>query len=568
MYAHTCNMHVYVFAYFDIHSRFAWRALSQSKSGLTFWNPSNQRYIHKCLEHYRHIIHIYVCNADLLDFRMSVVNIPDSHVCIYVYIWIKIDICVHVYMYVCIYIYVYATYFLTVDILRGIPVVVTATHCNIYWYYCNTLQHTAMRCNIHANVYWVVDITRGILVTCPDTISLQHTATHCNVLQHICKCILGCRYHGRYSSDVSTQYHCNALQHTAARCKRSTLQHTCKCILAADITGGVPVTHIDTMSLQQTAAHAGHSRRLCMQCWFLGFQNVCRLEYTHTGCYHHNMQISRRQWNIAFWKSRDSYSLKITKNVIDVYIHRYVHLRVHIQGAELTPRYSLQHTATDNISATHCNALQHTATHWCTCICRVQTLRRGMYCNILQRRIWLQHTATHCNTLQHRDTRVYIGYGSCAAAFSATQKHSHCNTLQHTATHICTCIHRLQILRCAIPCNKAVPFPATKLCHSLQQYIMSLQHIATHICTCIIGCESDARHSLQYSATHNFTSTHCNTYMHTFIFAADQMCRIPCKTLQHIILLQLTATRCYTHAHIYNKVWIWHAAFPATNCNT
>jgi len=44
--------------------------------------------------------------------------------------------------------------------------------------------------------------------------------------------------------------------------------------------------------------------------------------------------------------------------------------------------------------ATHCNTLQHTATH-CESV--------------------LQHTATHCNTLQHTAT--------------------HCNTLQHTATH-------------------------------------------------------------------------------------------------------------------------------------
>ena len=53
---------------------------------------------------------------------------------------------------------------------------------------------------------------------------------------------------------------------------------------------------------------------------------------------------------------------------------------------------------------THCNTLQHIATHcnaaWST------------PCSTLQH---TQHTATHCNTLQNTAT--------------------HCNTLQHTATH-------------------------------------------------------------------------------------------------------------------------------------
>jgi len=59
------------------------------------------------------------------------------------------------------------------------------------------------------------------------------------------------------------------------------------------------------------------------------------------------------------------------------------------------------------ISATHCNTLQHTATHneYMTGSFWIQV----SLCNTLQ------HTATHRNTLQHTAT--------------------HCNTLQHTATH-------------------------------------------------------------------------------------------------------------------------------------
>ena len=69
------------------------------------------------------------------------------------------------------------------------------------------------------------------------------------------------------------------------------------------------------------------------------------------------------------------------------------------------------------VTATHCNTLQHTATH-CTTHCST-----------------LQHTETHCNTLQH----------------TAQHTAAHCNTLQHTATHCdtlqhtvprCTSLHR------------------------------------------------------------------------------------------------------------------------------
>jgi len=75
---------------------------------------------------------------------------------------------------------------------------------------------------------------------------------------------------------------------------------------------------------------------------------------------------------------------------------------------------TLQHTAThcntllavivlrcDRLDIlTHCNTLQHTATHSCS------------------------HTATHCNTLRHTATH------SCNALML-----THCNTLQHTATN-------------------------------------------------------------------------------------------------------------------------------------
>ena len=60
-------------------------------------------------------------------------------------------------------------------------------------------------------------------------------------------------------------------------------------------------------------------------------------------------------------------------------------------------------------SATHYNALHHTATHCITHIATHCIPNIATHCNTQQ------HTATHCYTLQHTAT--------------------HCNTLQHTATH-------------------------------------------------------------------------------------------------------------------------------------
>ena len=96
---------------------------------------------------------------------------------------------------------------------------------------------------------------------------------------------------------------------------------------------------------------------------------------------------------------------------------------------------TLQHTAiyfkTLQLSATLCNTLQHAATHYSTLLLTTtyfKTVHHSVmlcntrqhtatHCNTLQT---LHHTATHCNTLQHTAT--------------------HCNTLQHTATH-CNSLH-------------------------------------------------------------------------------------------------------------------------------
>jgi len=102
-----------------------------------------------------------------------------------------------------------------------------------------------------------------------------------------------------------------------------------------------------------------------------------------------------------------------------------------------------QHTAIKH-TATHCNTLQHTATH---------TLRLGgettreytaIYCNVLQHCNKVLYTATHCNTLQHTatfcNTRPETGRQRIAhALFQHLKKHcktlQQCNILKQTAIH-------------------------------------------------------------------------------------------------------------------------------------
>jgi len=95
------------------------------------------------------------------------------------------------------------------------------------------------------------------------------------------------------------------------------------------------------------------------------------------------------------------------------------------------------------ITATHCNTLQHTGTHG-------NTRHTATHGNTRQ------HTATHCNTRQHTTT--------------------HCNTQQHTATHGNTLQHT------ATPCNMLLHFRRLTLV-SLQHntsHCNTLQHTATH----------------------------------------------------------------------------------------
>jgi len=98
--------------------------------------------------------------------------------------------------------------------------------------------------------------------------------------------------------------------------------------------------------------------------------------------------------------------------------------------------------------ATHCNTLQHTATHHsCVCILSSRT-HVATQCNTLQL------TATHCNTLQHTETqhfcvwccrrrRLWLWCAPCRHEHMLQHTATHYNSLQLTATHCNTLQHSI-----------------------------------------------------------------------------------------------------------------------------
>jgi len=111
------------------------------------------------------------------------------HIHIHIYIYKSAYTYIYVYINKYIYIYIYIQHpWATQRVVKPLPFVAVnrrprlQTGRNILFIHCNTLQHTATRCN-----------TLQCIVRCN---TLQHTAMHHNTLQH-------------------TATHCNTLQHTA-----------------------------------------------------------------------------------------------------------------------------------------------------------------------------------------------------------------------------------------------------------------------------------------------------------------------------------------------------------------
>ena len=149
-------------------------------------------------------------------------------------------------------------------------------------------------------------------------------------------------------------------------------------------------------------------------------------------------------------------------------------------------------------TATHCNTLQHTATHY--------NRYTSTYLYVLDAYAHtLQHTATHCNTLQQIHKHILICVGCIRVVCT-----------RHTQTQACVCcIHVL--------------YTCVTHIKRLHTHCNTLQHTATQACVCCI-------HVLYTCVTHiKRLHTHCNTLQHT---AAH------CNTLQH------TATNCNTLQHI------------------
>ena len=82
---------------------------------------------------------------------------------------------------------------------------------------------------------------------------------------------------------------------------------------------------------------------------------------------------------------------------------------------------------------THCNKLQHTATH-CISIRQDREATVSRCITFVSQCNTLQHTATHCNTLQHTTAHCNTLQHTATRCSTLQRTATHCNTLQHTAT--------------------------------------------------------------------------------------------------------------------------------------
>jgi len=174
----------------------------------------------------------------------------------------------------------------------------------------------------------------------------------------------------------------------------------------------------------------------------------------------------------------------------------------------------------------HCNALQHTATHF-------NTLQHtAMHCSTLH------HTATHCSTLQHTGT--------------------HCNTLQHTATHCNTlrqCFAQQQHLRAR---------HTATLCNTLQHTCNTLQHSAL-LCNTLYHTTTHCN-TLQPTATHYNTLLNILQNTQTALGAAaaskgltwNQM--LPWLTVAQRKFFFSIFTCDMTHEYVTSLNRVWHAS--------
>ena len=157
-----------------------------------------------------------------------------------------------------------------------------------------------------------------------------------------------------------------------------------------------------------------------------------------------------------------------------VYINRLTNI---VSGDRHRAPWKHQCDMRSNVTATHCNKLQHTATNCnklqqCVAVCCfVVTLRASgwhdieCHCNTTHCNT-LQHTATHCNTLQHR----------CFPWKHLCDMTSHVATTKHTDAVCCS------VLQCVAMWNLL----QASVWHDIQCHC-STKHIATHCCS-VLQC--------------------------------------------------------------------------------
>ena len=138
-----------------------------------------------------------------------------------------------------------------------------------------------------------------------------------------------------------------------------------------------------------------------------------------------------------------------------------------------------------NVIATHCNPLQHTATH-CIQARRPSRLAvvvsRHIHCNTTLQLAVTNNTLQHSDTLQHTATlcKMTLSLSYCCISTHTLQHNSatHYNTLQHTATHCNTLQHtadkRDDLL--AQPLLYLDTRTATQHCNTLQHTVTPVTH--------------------------------------------------------------------------------------------
>ena len=198
-------------------------------------------------------------------------------------------------------------------------------------------------------------------------------------------------------------------------------------------------------------------------------------------------------------------------------------------------------------SATHRNALQHTAMLYIECVALV----------ILGMRVVIEHTATHCNTLQHTATHCNCNTLQYTAIHCSTLQDTatRCNTLQHTAAHCNTlqyCI-TLLLLSPSVYSMRDLPYVCVAVCCSVLQFVAVCCSVlpCVAVCCSVLQCVAVCCSVLQCVAACCSVSqcvAVCCSVLQCVALpeSSHTLCRSVCPMLD---LLQHTATHCNTLQH-------------------